>query len=127
MAGKDAAAGGDDKQTLDPDRFQDPDNEVMTSCKKQLTWKTGLFASLPYDADDAEADKIYQDVRYYFIYNDFKIEDKMDERRKSRREQKEKLDRENSRSDNPKIQVSIDLIIINNRNNLLTWNEVLVR
>ncbi|KAJ1568032.1 hypothetical protein HK096_007740, partial [Nowakowskiella sp. JEL0078] len=42
---------------------QDPDNEI------------GLFASLPYEADDEEADRKYEEV-----------DKKMDERRRARRE-----------------------------------------
>lgn len=42
--------------------YQDPDNE------------TGLFASMPYEQDDEEADRIYAD-----------IDRKMDERRRTRR------------------------------------------
>lgn len=46
----------------DPEQYQDPDNE------------TGLFAGTVYEADDEEADKIYDEV-----------DNKMDERRKARR------------------------------------------
>jgi len=46
----------------DPEQYQDPDNE------------TGLFAGMVYEADDEEADKIYEAV-----------DAKMDERRKARR------------------------------------------
>ena len=47
---------------VDPEQYQDPDNE------------TGLFAGMVYEADDEEADKIYEAV-----------DAKMDERRKARR------------------------------------------
>jgi pre-mRNA-processing factor 6 len=50
----------------EPEKDADPDNEV------------GLFASVPYEADDEEADRIYE-----------AIDRKMDERRKSRREKRE--------------------------------------
>jgi pre-mRNA-processing factor 6 len=47
---------------IDPESLQDPDNE------------TGLFAGTVYEADDEEADRIYEAV-----------DSKMDERRKARR------------------------------------------
>ncbi|KAG9100730.1 hypothetical protein FS749_013227 [Ceratobasidium sp. UAMH 11750] len=47
---------------VDPDSIQDPDNEI------------GLFAGTVYEADDEEADRIYEAV-----------DSKMDERRKARR------------------------------------------
>jgi len=47
---------------IDPDQFQDPDNEY------------GLFAGTTYEADDEEADKIYE-----------KVDEAMDSRRKPRR------------------------------------------
>ena len=50
---------------------KDPENE------------TGLFNSLPYEADDEEADQIYES-----------IDKKMQERRKNKREAKEKLELE---------------------------------
>lgn len=46
----------------DPDQFQDPDNEY------------GLFAGTTYEADDEEADKIYEQV-----------DENMDARRRARR------------------------------------------
>lgn len=46
----------------DPEAFQDPDNE------------TGLFAGTVYEADDEEADKIYDEV-----------DKNMDSRRRARR------------------------------------------
>lgn len=47
---------------VDPDQFQDPDNEY------------GLFAGTTYEADDEEADKIYEQV-----------DQNMDARRRARR------------------------------------------
>ena len=47
---------------MDPDQFQDPDNEY------------GLFAGTTYEADDEEADKIYEQV-----------DKNMDARRRTRR------------------------------------------
>ncbi|KAL3424091.1 Pre-mRNA-splicing factor prp1 [Phlyctema vagabunda] len=63
------------------ERFQDPENEV------------GLFAGGAYDKDDDEADRIYQEV-----------DEKMDRRRKIRREAREKAEREEYERNNPKIQ-----------------------
>jgi hypothetical protein len=40
---------------IDPDQFQDPDNEY------------GLFAGTPYEADDEEANRIYEDVIMLWI------------------------------------------------------------
>jgi pre-mRNA-processing factor 6 len=47
---------------VDPDQFQDPDNEY------------GLFAGTTYEQDDEEADRIYESV-----------DDKMDSRRRKQR------------------------------------------
>lgn len=47
---------------MDPEQFQDPDNEY------------GLFAGTTYEADDEEADKIYEQV-----------DKNMDARRRARR------------------------------------------
>ncbi|KAF2244782.1 hypothetical protein BU26DRAFT_542686 [Trematosphaeria pertusa] len=67
----------------DEDRFQDPDNEV------------GLFSSgMNYDKDDDEADRIYQDV-----------DEKMDKRRRARREAREQKERDEYERNNPKIQL----------------------
>lgn len=52
-----------------------------------------LFSSGPYDADDIEADKIYDS-----------IDDHMDKRRKERREKRFKEDIEKFRQERPKIQ-----------------------
>jgi len=57
QARRKAAEDGDDDE-----RYQDPDNE------------TGLFNTAPYEADDEEADQIYD-----------AIDAKLDERRKARR------------------------------------------
>ncbi|KAI9675608.1 MAG: hypothetical protein M1817_000974 [Caeruleum heppii] len=65
----------------DDERFQDPENEV------------GLFAGGAYDKDDDEADRIYQEV-----------DEKMDRRRKIRREAREQKEREDYERNNPKIQ-----------------------
>ncbi|KAG8743588.1 hypothetical protein FRC10_011735 [Ceratobasidium sp. 414] len=66
---------------VDPDSIQDPDNE------------TGLFAGTVYEADDEEADRIYDAV-----------DNKMDERRKARREAREKQEHEEFRASRPKLQ-----------------------
>lgn len=67
---------GDD----DPERYQDPDNEV------------GLFAGGIYDKEDEEADKIWEWV-----------ENRMD-RRKRQREAREEAERSEYERNNPKIQ-----------------------
>lgn len=59
---REAQARRGEEVEADPDQYQDPDNE------------TGLFAGMVYEADDEEADKIYEAV-----------DAKMDERRKARR------------------------------------------
>lgn len=66
---------------VDPEQFQDPDNEY------------GLFAGTTYEQDDEEADKIYEQV-----------DEAMDSRRKARREAQEKLELEKHRAERPKIQ-----------------------
>ncbi|KAI8824841.1 PRP1 splicing factor, N-terminal-domain-containing protein [Fimicolochytrium jonesii] len=76
--GKGPSNGGDDD---DDERFQDPDNE------------TGLFNAAPYEADDEEADRIYEEV-----------DAKMDERRRARREAREREELEKYRKERPKIQ-----------------------
>ncbi|CAD6503207.1 BgTH12-02875 [Blumeria graminis f. sp. triticale] len=65
----------------DDERFQDPENEV------------GLFAGGAYDKDDDEADRIYQEV-----------DEKMDKRRRARREARQKAELEEYERNNPKIQ-----------------------
>ena len=52
-----------------------------------------LFASAPYEADDKEADEIYYD-----------IDNRMDSRRRERREKKFREDIEKFRQERPKIQ-----------------------
>ncbi|ORX89923.1 hypothetical protein K493DRAFT_288684 [Basidiobolus meristosporus CBS 931.73] len=80
-ASVEAAKQQQQKEEEDDERFQDPDNE------------TGLFASIPYDEDDEEADKIYE-----------AIDAKMDERRRVRREAREKEELKKYRAERPKIQ-----------------------
>ncbi|KAI5922737.1 pre-mRNA splicing factor [Camillea tinctor] len=77
------AVGGkkDDDDNDNDERYQDPDNEV------------GLFAGGVYDKDDDEADRIYRD-----------IDEKMDKRRRARREAREQAEREEYERKNPKIQ-----------------------
>ncbi|KAG0055608.1 hypothetical protein BGZ83_008042 [Gryganskiella cystojenkinii] len=77
QAKRKAAENGDD----DDERYQDPDNE------------TGLFNAAPYEADDEEADQIYEAVVA-----------KLDERWKSRREAREKEEQEKLIKERPKIQ-----------------------
>ncbi|KAI7853184.1 PRP1 splicing factor, N-terminal-domain-containing protein [Circinella umbellata] len=69
--------GGDDD---DEERYQDPDNEVA------------LFSSGPYDQEDEEADRVYEEVS-----------NRMDERRRTRREAREKEELERYRKERPKI------------------------
>ncbi|KAJ2987881.1 hypothetical protein NUW54_g9292 [Trametes sanguinea] len=66
---------------IDPDQFQDPDNEF------------GLFAGTTYEADDEEADRIYEQV-----------DKNMDARRRARREARENEELAKYRAENPKIQ-----------------------
>jgi pre-mRNA-processing factor 6 len=66
---------------IDEDEYQDPDNEV------------GLFSSIPYEEDDEEADRIYEEID--------KI---MDERRRARREAKEREEMKRYHKQRPKIQ-----------------------
>ncbi|EUC62255.1 Pre-mRNA-splicing factor prp1 [Rhizoctonia solani AG-3 Rhs1AP] len=66
---------------IDPEQLQDPDNEV------------GLLAGTVYEADDEEADRIYDAV-----------DSKMDERRKARREAREREEQEKFRASRPKLQ-----------------------
>ncbi|KAJ3045896.1 hypothetical protein HDV00_006162 [Rhizophlyctis rosea] len=76
--GRGAKPSGDDE---DNEQYQDPDNEV------------GLFNTAPYEQDDEEADRIYEEV-----------DKKMDERRRARREAREKEELERYRKERPKIQ-----------------------
>ncbi|KAI0057787.1 hypothetical protein BV25DRAFT_1830701 [Artomyces pyxidatus] len=66
---------------VDPEQFQDPDNEY------------GLFAGTTYEADDEEADKIY-DV----------VDQNMDARRRARREAREEAELAKHRAERPKLQ-----------------------
>ncbi|KAN0094985.1 PRP1 splicing factor, N-terminal domain containing protein [Tylopilus felleus] len=66
---------------VDPDQFQDPDNEY------------GLFAGTTYEQDDEEADKIYETV-----------DRNMDSRRRTRREARENAALAQHRAERPKIQ-----------------------
>ncbi|TFK61343.1 hypothetical protein BDN72DRAFT_965230 [Pluteus cervinus] len=66
---------------VDPDQFQDPDNEF------------GLFAGTTYEADDEEADKIYESVDVA-----------MDSRRRTKREVAEQEALNKHRAERPKIQ-----------------------
>ncbi|KAJ7507503.1 PRP1 splicing factor, N-terminal-domain-containing protein [Mycena galericulata] len=66
---------------VDPEQFQDPDNEY------------GLFAGTTYEQDDEEADKIYQQV-----------DEAMDARRRARREAQEQIETAKHRAERPKIQ-----------------------
>ncbi|KAH9933150.1 PRP1 splicing factor, N-terminal-domain-containing protein [Epithele typhae] len=66
---------------VDPDQFQDPDNEY------------GLFAGTTYEADDEEADLIYEQV-----------DKNMDARRRARREARENEELAKHRAERPKIQ-----------------------
>jgi pre-mRNA-processing factor 6 len=66
---------------VDPEQYQDPDNEV------------GLFAGTVYEQDDEEADRIYDDV-----------DKAMDARRRARREAREAAENARFRAQNPKLQ-----------------------
>ncbi|KZP07498.1 hypothetical protein FIBSPDRAFT_875426 [Athelia psychrophila] len=66
---------------VDPEQYQDPDNEV------------GLFAGTTYEQDDEEADKIYD-----------MVDENMDARRRQRREAREKVEMDRHRAERPKIQ-----------------------
>jgi pre-mRNA-processing factor 6 len=59
---REAQAKRGEEAEVDPDQFQDPDNEY------------GLFAGTTYEQDDEEADKIYE-----------KVDENMDARRRARR------------------------------------------
>ncbi|KAL1405398.1 U4/U6 x U5 tri-snRNP complex subunit Prp1 [Vanrija albida] len=65
----------------DPEQFQDPENE------------RNLFAGTVYEADDEEADRIWDSV-----------DDRMDSRRRARREASEAEAAAKERANNPKIQ-----------------------
>ncbi|KAM5535001.1 hypothetical protein V8D89_011374 [Ganoderma adspersum] len=70
-----------EEQEVDPDQFQDPDNEY------------GLFAGTTYEADDEEADNIYE-----------MVDQNMDARRRARREARENEELAKHRAERPKIQ-----------------------
>ncbi|KAF2711366.1 pre-mRNA-splicing factor prp1 [Pleomassaria siparia CBS 279.74] len=73
----------DTEEDDEADRFADPDNEV------------GLFSNgMNYDKDDDEADRIFQS-----------IDDRLDKRRKVRREAREQAERDEHERNNPKIQL----------------------
>lgn len=65
----------------DPEQFQDPDDE------------RNLFAGTVYEADDEEADKIWESV-----------DERMDQRRRKQREAAEAADAAKGRDKNPKLQ-----------------------
>ncbi|TKA22014.1 hypothetical protein B0A50_08529 [Salinomyces thailandicus] len=71
----------DDDGEVDEDQFRDAENEE------------GLFATGNYDREDDEADRIYQTV-----------DERMDRRRKVRREAREQQERDDFERNNPKIQ-----------------------
>lgn len=69
------------EEEYNPDQFQDPENE------------TGLFAGTVYEADDEEADRIYEAV-----------DARIDERRRARREAREKEEAAQLLAERPTIQ-----------------------
>ncbi|VDC01354.1 unnamed protein product [Peniophora sp. CBMAI 1063] len=69
------------EEEVDPEQFQDPDNEY------------GLFAGTTYEADDEEADKIYD-----------MVDQNMDARRRARREAREEAELAKERAARPKLQ-----------------------
>ncbi|KAG5438082.1 hypothetical protein PCANB_000429 [Pneumocystis canis] len=71
----------DSRDDEDDDKYQDPENEYC------------LFAGAPYDADDEEADRIWAEV-----------DQKMAQRRKSRREAREREEAERLFMEKPKVQ-----------------------
>ncbi|KAI8148081.1 PRP1 splicing factor, N-terminal-domain-containing protein [Fennellomyces sp. T-0311] len=75
--GAGAKEGGEEE---DDERFQDPDNEVA------------LFSGGPYDQEDEEADRVYDEIA-----------NRMDERRRSRREAREREELARYRQERPKI------------------------
>ncbi|EGF80860.1 hypothetical protein BATDEDRAFT_29905 [Batrachochytrium dendrobatidis JAM81] len=82
IPGKRGEDDGEGPSGVDPsEQYQDPDQE------------RGLFNTAPYEADDEEADHIYE-----------QIERTMDERRKARREAREREELERYRRERPKIQ-----------------------
>lgn len=85
----------------DPDRFQDPENETgLFAGAFRFRWPlgertelTGRTAGMVYEADDEEADRIYEAV-----------DAKIDERRKAKREAREKEEEDKFRAERPTIQ-----------------------
>ncbi|EPE04968.1 pre-mrna-splicing factor prp1 [Ophiostoma piceae UAMH 11346] len=73
-------AGGDEEE-VDPERYQDPDNEV------------GLFAGGIYEKDDEEADRIWDEVDL-----------KMAKRRQKQRETREQAEQDEYDRLNPKVE-----------------------
>jgi pre-mRNA-processing factor 6 len=73
--------GGFDDAPKEDEQYQDPENE------------SGLFSKLPYDQEDMEADRIYDQV-----------EKSMQERRRKWREDREREEMERSRKDRPTFQ-----------------------
>ncbi|EAU86347.2 pre-mRNA splicing factor prp1 [Coprinopsis cinerea okayama7 len=69
------------EEDVDPEQFQDPDNEY------------GLFAGTTYEADDEEADRIWEGV-----------DEAMDKRRRAKREAREQEELARHRAERPKIQ-----------------------
>ena len=69
------------KPEIDPEQFQDPDNEY------------GLFAGTTYEADDDEADKIYEQVGRT-----------MDACRRARPKAREEAELADHRAERPKLQ-----------------------
>ncbi|KAE9398559.1 hypothetical protein BT96DRAFT_957550 [Gymnopus androsaceus JB14] len=78
---REAQAKRGEEAEVDPEQFQDPDNEY------------GLFAGTAYEQDDEEADKIYESV-----------DAAMDGRRRARREAQEQEQLAKHRAERPKIQ-----------------------
>jgi pre-mRNA-processing factor 6 len=74
-------------------RQDDHDDDDAGGQYKDPEDERGLFAGTPYDADDQEADNIYESV-----------ERKMDERRRARREKREREEAEQARKERPPIQ-----------------------
>ncbi|KAK9453054.1 PRP1 splicing factor, N-terminal-domain-containing protein [Dipodascopsis uninucleata] len=75
-----AIKNGEEEDDEEDERFKDSENDE------------GLFASGTYDADDDEADRIYKEV-----------DERMDSRRKARREARELRERQEYEEKNPKI------------------------
>ncbi|KAI0309273.1 PRP1 splicing factor, N-terminal-domain-containing protein, partial [Amylostereum chailletii] len=76
-----AQARHNEETEVDLEQLQDPDNEH------------GLFSGIPYEADDEEADKIYD-----------MVEQSMDSRRRARRCAREETELAERRAERPKVQ-----------------------